>query len=542
MTRRWASEKGTTLLEMVVVMAISGILLVSLVPIVATLIRVPVKTQSELTASQGIQNATLAITEDANMAQSFTPGVEPDYGTFSWYEFSGTSPVQVTARYYWDGGDVSWEDEYGEVFWRTGAVYRVMDRRENPLIPDETSRKVVDGVLQYDDLVFQHTPSAWTYNPATRVWTYAEGKVTVSLQTTQEAGAEFPDTVFTAQLFADFRPQIDRPVPIPGRLEPPAPPANQVDFRIAGNPTLITGTYRSGSGTDLRYNDTSYYVTRGAGTPRTIVWEATSEAINYTTITDITVELTGQTDKSGVSQEFYIYNPSDPAHTAGGYDTSPDQASVYPSSGTDATAIFTFGDADVAYVNSLATKVVKIKLRATYTSVFDLRADRLVFKVAGTPAATFFRDYVLDTTPSIEVGSFVGGDFTSLGTDDTSYYTVRRVGSTVQWAAISEPITLDTLFSVEVRFIGRSTQSGVVQGIYVFNPANGGDGYPITPNLQITYTAANTDVLASFFLSAADLAYVNSLFPKEVRIRIKGTGTTTTWDLQGDLLVFRSKP
>ncbi|MBI4281919.1 MAG: hypothetical protein HY672_00310 [Chloroflexi bacterium] len=540
---RLASERGTSLMEMAIALGVTGILLVSMASISAGIIRIPVKAQSELSASQGIQNAALAITEDANMAQSFTPGVEPDYGTFTWYELSGASPVQVTARYYWDGGDVSWEDESGEVFWRTGTVYRVMDRRVNPQVPEESHRAVIlDGVLQYDDVVFQHTPSSWTYNPATRLWSYAEGKITVAVKVTKEAGAEFQDTVFTAQLFSDLRPQIDRPVPIPGRLEPPAPPANQVDFRIADNPTLITGTYRSGSGTDLRYNDTSYYVTRGAGTPRTIVWEATSEAINYTTITDITVEFTGQTDKSGVSQEFYIYNPSDPAHTAGGYATSPDQASVYPSSATDATAIFTFGEADIAYVNSLPTKVVRIKLKATYTSVFDLSADQLVFKVAGTPSSTFSRDYVLDTAPTIEVGSFVGGDFTSLGTDDTSYYTVRRVGTVVQWSAVSEPIGLDTLSSVEVRFVGRSTQAAVVQGIYVFNPANGGDGYPTTPNLQTTYTTANSDVLASFFLNAADLAYVNSLFPKEVRIRIKGTGTTTSWDLQGDLLLFRSKP
>ncbi|MFH1140331.1 MAG: hypothetical protein V1724_01370 [Chloroflexota bacterium] len=537
-----AAEKGTVLLDLTIAMAITGILLVSLASIAAGIIRIPVKTQSELSASQGIQNAVLAITEDANTAQSFTPGVAPDYGTFTWHEFSGASPVQVTARYYWDGGDVSWANENGEVFWRTGAVYRGLDRRENPLIPEESRRVVVDGVVQYADVVFQHTPSSWTYDPATRKWTYAEGKVTVSVKTTQEAGAEFPDTVFTAQLVSDLRPQIDRPVPLPGRLAPPVPPPNQVDFRIAGNPNLVTGTYRSGSGADLRYDETSYYVTRGAGTPRTIVWEATSEAINYSTITDTTVEFTGQTDKSGVSLEFFIFNPSDAEHTSGGYAPSPDTAVTYASATTDVTTVFTFGAADVAYVNSLATKVVKFKVKATLSTVFDLSADKLVFKVAGSPASTFFRDYVLEADPTIEGGSFVGGDFTSLGTDDTSYYTVRQVGSTVQWAAVSEPVGLDTISSIEVRFIGRSTQSGVVQGIYVFNPANGGDGYPSTPNLQATYSAANSDQLASFLLAAADVDYVKSLFPKEVRIRIKGTGTTTTWDLQGDQLVFRVKP
>lgn len=542
MTRRVAAEKGTTLLEVTIAMAITGILLVSLASIAAGIIRIPVKTQSELSASQAIQNAVMTITEDANMAQSFTPGVEPDYGTFTWHEFSGASPVQVTARYYWDGGDVSWENEYGEVFWRTGAVYRVLDRRENPLIPEESRRMVVDGVLQYADVVFQHTPSSWTYDPATRKWTYAEGKVAVSVKTTQEAGAEFPDTVFTAQLVADLRPQTDRPVPLPGRLAPPVPPPNQVNFRIAGNPNLITGTFRSGSGADLRYDDTSYYVTRGAGTPRTIVWEATSEAIDYSTITDITVEFTGQTDKSGVSLEFFIFNPSDAEHTSGGYAPSPDTAVTYASAATDYTTVFTFGAADIAYVNSLSTKVVRFKLKATLSTVFDLSADKLVFKVAGTPAPTFFRDYVIEADPTLEAGSFVGGDFTSLGTDDTSYYTVQEVSGVVRWSAVSEPISLDTISSIEVRFIGRATRGAPVQQLFIFNPANGGDGYPVTPNAQNTYASTGADTLVSFFLSSADLTYVKSLFPKEVRIRIKGTDSTVNWQLQGDLLVFRVKP
>ncbi|MBI2919153.1 MAG: hypothetical protein HYY01_14355 [Chloroflexi bacterium] len=542
MRGRWTAERGATLLDLTIAIAVTGILLVSLASIAAGIIRIPVKTQSELSASQGIQNAVLTITEDANMAQSFTPGVEPDYGTFTWHEFSGASPVQVTARYYWDGGDVSWQNASGEVFWRTGAVYRVLDRRENPLIPEESRRQVMDGVLQYADVVFQHTPSSWTYDPATRKWTYAEGKVTVSVKTTQEAGAEFPDTVFTAQLVSDLRPQIDRPVPLPGRLAPPVPPPNQVGFRIAGNPNLITGTYRSGSGADLRYDDTSHYVARGAGTPRTIVWEATSEAIDYSEITDITVEFTGQTDKSGVSLEFFIYNPSDPEHTSGGYAPSPDAATTYASASTDYTTVFTFDATDVAYVDSLATKVVKFKLKATASSVFDLSADNLVFKVAGTPSPTFFRDYVIEVTPTLEAGSFVGGDFTSLGTDDTSYYTVGEVGGVVRWSAVSEAITLDTISSIEVRFIGRATKGAPVQQIFVFNPANGGDGYPATPNAQNTYASTNTDTLVSFFLSSADLTYVNSLFPKEVRIRVKGTDSTANWQLQGDLLVFRVKP
>ncbi len=526
MTRRGAAERGMTLMEVVIALAVSGILLTSLASILAGIVRIPVKVSSELAASQGIQNAVLAITEDANIAQSFAPGEAPDYGTFTWTEYTSASPVRVTARYYW-------ADE---------KLFRALDRRTNLLIPEDPRRVVLGGVLEYSDVVFQHIAPSWTYSPVTRKWTYSEGKVTVSVKTTQEAGAEFPDTVFTAQLLADLRPQIDRPVPLPGRLAPPVPPPNQVNFRIAGDPNLITGTYRSGSGADLRYDDTSYYVTRGAGSPRTIVWEATSEVIDYSTITDITVEFTRQSDKSGVSMEFFIYNPNDPEHTSGGYAPSSDAATTDVSANTDYTTVFTFGTADVSYVDSLATKVVKFKLKATLSTVFDLRADKLVFKVAGTPAATFFRDYVIEVNPTLETGSFVGGDFTSLGADDTGYYTVQEVGGVVRWSAVSEPITLDTVSSIEVRFIGRATKGAPIQKVFVFNPANGGDGYPLTPNSQITYSSTGSDTLVNFFLSSVDLTYVKSLFPKEVRIRIEGTDSTVNWQLQGDLLLFRVKP
>ncbi len=518
----FSGQRGFTLLELSVALAISSVLMVAMVAIVAAMIRVPIKVSSELKASQQVQKATLLITEDASMAQSFTAGAEPDYGTFQWYEFTGTSPVSVSARYYWANQE----------------VLRVLTRGGEASSP----QVVMAGILQYSDVVFQYTAPAWTYNDSTKLWSYSEGKVTVSLTTTHEAGAEYPDTVFTASLLSNTRPETDRPVPLPGSPLPVPPPANQVDFRIAGDPTIIQGTYLSGSGTDLRFDDTAYYSVRATSTPRTLIWEATSEAVDYTSITNIKVEFTGRVTGSGVTQEFYIYNPSDPAHTDGGYATSPDQADVYPSANVDKTVSFEFTDTDIAYVNSLPTKVIKIKLRATRSSSFDLRADKLVFKVAGTPSPTFYRDYVLDTDPTLEVGSYVSGDYTSMATDDTSYYRTRRVGTTIQWTAVSEPVGLDTVSSIEVRFIGRSTQSGVVQGIYVFNPANGGDGYPATPDLQTTYSTANSDQLASFFLSAADVDYVESLFPKEVRIRIKGTGTTTSWDLLDDQLLFRVTP
>ncbi len=515
-------QSGFTLLEMSVVLAVLSIIMVPIVSIIASQLRVPVKILSELTASQQIQNASVLITDDASVARTFTPETDPNYGTFSSFEFSSKSPIPVNVKYYWSNSQ----------------VLRIVDRG-GEISPPQV---VVSGVTQYGDVNFQYTPSSWTYQPVPKTWAYTQGQVKVLVVTTNEAGAAFPDTVFTARLSANLRPEIDRPVPIPGGLQPPPPPANQVGFRISGNPNLLVGSVVSGSGQSLTYDDSNYYRTRATGSPRTITWEATSEVIDYTTITDITVELTAQVNSTGVTQQLFVYNPTDPAHTNGGYDTSPDQAITYSTSGTDVTIIFTLSADDVAYVNSLGTKVVTIKMSMTSTSPFDHFGDKLVFRVAGQPSATFSRDFLVDTEPSIETGLYVSGDVSSLAVDDTNYYINQESGSIIQWSAVSEAITLDTISSAEVFFTARTTKGAPTQQIFVFNPANGGDGYSATPDSTHTYISINTDATVSFFLKAADLTYINSLFPREVRIRVKGTDSSPQWRLEADRIVFRVKP
>ena len=165
-----------------------------------------------------------------------------------------------------------------------------------------------------------------------------------------------------------------------------------------------------------------------------------------------------------------------------------------------------------------------------------------MYKVAGQPNPTFTRDYLVEGDPAVEAGDHITGDATSLQADDTNYYEVRDVGLVVQWTVVSEAITLDAISSIEVIFTGRAVNNTTTQGLFVFNPDHGGDGYDSTADLETTYSAIDTDETVSFFLNAADLTYVNSLFPKEVRLRLKGTHATSQFRIQADQIVFRSKP
>ena len=137
------NQRGFTLLEMVMVLAISGIMFGPIVAIVAAQSRTPAKIASELKASRQIQKATLLLTEDASAALSFAAGVEPDYGTFSWYELSGTSPVPVTVRY----------------FWQDGSVLRELSRGGEVTAP----QVLIDGVATFGDVVLRSNAPAWAF-------------------------------------------------------------------------------------------------------------------------------------------------------------------------------------------------------------------------------------------------------------------------------------------------------------------------------------------------------------------------------------------
>ncbi|MBI4220164.1 MAG: type II secretion system protein, partial [Chloroflexi bacterium] len=136
-------QSGFSLIELTVVLAISAFVLTALAAVVAQEIRVPVKIQSEAEATRQVQRATLLLTEDANVAQSFTAGTSTVYGTFKWFEFSGVSPIAVSSRY----------------FWSDQKVFREVTRG------GETSAAtvVLDPVATSTDVTFTYVPTAWTY-------------------------------------------------------------------------------------------------------------------------------------------------------------------------------------------------------------------------------------------------------------------------------------------------------------------------------------------------------------------------------------------
>lgn len=189
------SQVGNTIVELTLALAIAGVVSVPLTGIIASQLRTPLRVSNEINAARQLQSSTVVMMDDAVSSRSFTPGENPVYGTFSWVEFAGTTPVPVTARYYWSEGD----------------LFRDLVRGGDVRPPF----LVIKGLSDYEDLQFDYQPPKWDYDPFAKSWSYTEGRIAVDINVTREVTSEFLELVRRGALVADFRPQQELPAVLP---------------------------------------------------------------------------------------------------------------------------------------------------------------------------------------------------------------------------------------------------------------------------------------------------------------------------------------
>ena len=125
---------GFTLVEIAIVLAIGGIILAPLAGIFWQLQWLPRQQRALLQVDQSVRQIGRWVSEDGRRAQTFTPGTEPDYGTFSWTDFSVSPPASFSVRYYWSDG----------------AIFRESDDGDGPI-----RNQVAANITQYSDATFQ---------------------------------------------------------------------------------------------------------------------------------------------------------------------------------------------------------------------------------------------------------------------------------------------------------------------------------------------------------------------------------------------------
>ena len=197
--RTLGGQRGFSLIEVVVVLAISAVLIVPLGSVAVGQFVVPARIAEDISATHRKAQISTSLSQDSLAAQAFTLGGDPVYGTFSWSEFGRDSPVPVTARYLWDDG----------------AVLRIETRG----VQSSPSLVVIDAVDVYSDVEFRFDPPAWSYDPVAKEWSYTKGTMRVKITMTRQAGARLTELAFETNQLTAFRSQLERPVPLP-----PMPP------------------------------------------------------------------------------------------------------------------------------------------------------------------------------------------------------------------------------------------------------------------------------------------------------------------------------
>lgn len=182
---------GNTLIEMSLALAITGLIAVPLATTIGIQLQLPVSISREVLVKQQDLKSTLVVADDTSVAQTFTPGEAPEYGTFKWKEFSEDRPVPASSRY----------------FFEKEALFRVIKRGNEETPP----HLVATEVAQYADVTFQHIAPAWSFDSNTKTWSYTEGLIDFSITRTRKTETGETITVVN-HLVADFRPQLTRPV------------------------------------------------------------------------------------------------------------------------------------------------------------------------------------------------------------------------------------------------------------------------------------------------------------------------------------------
>ena len=253
------------------------------------------------------------------------------------------------------------------------------------------------------------------------------------------------------------------------------------------------------------------------------------------------------------------------------------------------TVSFFLSASDIAYLNSLDAKELKIKVVATVfddpehhhhmgghdnldedgkkikggahdhihhpnrlnAPPFNIETDHVVFTLGG-PAVADPRPVAFGTTsvsnPVINVGTLVSGTGSDLILNDTKFFTIKSelvnqahiddqnsFTSVVEFEATSSDFVFSRVDTISVPFTVRTDHSKQVRlRMFVFNPEGSGhqaDGYSIAPDLESTIRAPIKDRSFDLQISREDIDYLNKVAkdnnsPVSIKVKIRASLNT----------------
>lgn len=146
------NQRGFTLIELVIVMAITSLMMGAIGSIFYQVLVVPPRESDHLTAINELRLALDRIQHDGVQAQSFTPDTDQNYGYFTWTDYPSLNDHTVAYRY--DGGQLIREESIdGELPTTTVIAFHIA------YIPDV--------VFSYDEYNAVKINMTVTLNPGT---------------------------------------------------------------------------------------------------------------------------------------------------------------------------------------------------------------------------------------------------------------------------------------------------------------------------------------------------------------------------------------
>ncbi len=98
-------QRGFSLAETITALAILGLVLPVVFSVFYLLMSIPIHSERGLETSLEAGQAVEMVARDGRSAVSFsTPTAAPDYGTFSWIDYTRADPITYSVRYYYESG------------------------------------------------------------------------------------------------------------------------------------------------------------------------------------------------------------------------------------------------------------------------------------------------------------------------------------------------------------------------------------------------------------------------------------------------------
>lgn len=336
--------KGFTLIEVIITVAISGLILGVLGSAIGLFLKTPPQTSDKLEAVRDLDQATLWLTNDSQQAESFTILSSPQYGRFQWQDRSAAPVVAYSITYYYDStnGRLVREEQRDSVVTSTTALAR--------------------HIAAESDVSFQYTASTYS--------------LTVVITSTVEGTGSIATTTLSRTITTALRPRTDPVVSAPGATPVPTPAPGATTYYVAANPTVLSGTYSSGNAASLNSSDADYYVvdSTGGGIKEAIWWVESQTMTTPATIANIQVRFTGKTDKNNTAMQFYVQDPA-----TGNFSSTPASGFTFTEVDTDRTHFFYLDATVVSYINQPGVRKVKLKVEASANATFTLSTNQVLF-------------------------------------------------------------------------------------------------------------------------------------------------------------------